>query len=174
MAFQAGSPEHLAAFQKRARTGQLTQEEREKLVSIHEAAHAVCLIDFGFPVDRATIIPEPGANGSVDAPFPVTFENFQKLCIATLAAGILESSISGTSNIAGDIAELCRLSRHFSINQDQFLDIFGLSYNEAAEWVVKNLNQVLVVAKLLSEKRTLTGDEVASAIQAGTPSSLNS
>jgi hypothetical protein len=63
------------------------------------------LIDSGLVVDRVTIIPEPGANGSVDALFPVTFENFQKVCIATLAAGILESTISGTSNIAGHVIE---------------------------------------------------------------------
>ena len=118
-----GSPEHISAFQKRVKAGQLTQEEREKLTSVHEAAHDCVLIDSGLVVDRATIIPAPGEKGSVDAPFPVTFENFQKVCIATLAAGILESTVSGTSNISGDLAELRRLSFHFSLSQDQFLEV---------------------------------------------------
>lgn len=161
-----GSPEHISAFQKRVKAGQLTQEEREKLTSVHEAAHDCVLIDSGLVVDRATIIPAPGEKGSVDAPFPVTFENFQKVCIATLAAGILESTVSGTSNISGDLAELRRLSFHFSLSQDQFLEVFGLLYNSASEWLVEHFNQVIAVAKLLFERKTLTGEEVAAAMQA--------
>jgi hypothetical protein len=146
MTFKLGSPEHLASFQKRAKAGQLTKDEKAKLTSIHEAAHACVLIDSGLVVDRATIIPAPGENGSVGAPFPVTFENFQTACIAILAAGILESTFSGTSNISGDLAELRRLSFHFSLSQDQFLEVFGLLYNSAGEWLVEHFNQVIAVA----------------------------
>jgi hypothetical protein len=166
--FKQGSSEHVAAFQKRAKAGQLTQEEQEKLTSIHEAAHACVLIDSGLVVDCITIIPAPGENGSVDAPFPVSFDNWQKVAIATLAAGILESSISGSSNISGDIAELARLSLHFSLNKDQFWEVFGALYNEALEFVVKNYDQILAVAKELYQKKTMAGDEVAATMQATT------
>lgn len=81
MTFQVGSPEHLAAFQRRPKADQLTPEEREKLVSIHEASHACYLVDSGFVVDRATIISEPSGDGHIYGQSPVMFENFHKACI---------------------------------------------------------------------------------------------
>lgn len=83
---------HRAVFQKRAKAGELTTEEKAKLIALQESGHAWRLLSKGFTADIVTIAANKpvteyfGDNdGCVGALFPISFENFQKVCIAALA-----------------------------------------------------------------------------------------
>jgi hypothetical protein len=144
----------------------MTPTQRRKLTAVHETVHAMYLISSGIKVNKVSIVANEKERGSVDADFfPVTFDNFLKVCRAIWATAIMESTLVGSANIAGDLAELRRLSLHFSLDQEQFLEVFGFQMDSAAAWLAAHSHRILVIAEMLFKNQTLTGQQVSEAME---------
>ena len=159
-----------------AQLGRMSNPENLRGTAYHEAAHAVVSELFEFPVDRVTIVP-----------FARNGENFYGMCFHDLTrdsvlVGPIQAECFIVQCFAGVVVEwkigtepLGQMPVSDLVHIDKIRLQMGLTQEETYPCYVQKTRDLVDIpdvwlaiertAKLLSEKKTISGDEVRSIVR---------
>jgi ATP-dependent Zn protease len=150
-------------------TGAMSRQQ-EKILSCHEAAHAVAFCKLLHGIDVCRITPNPEGDGYIgfvrgaNITESATKEEMQSRFVCSLVGPVLEAWITGEGYALGDLALLAKDALRWGLNSEQFYELLGKAHAAAVDFVRTHLDQIEKVGRALYEKKTLSNDEVKSLI----------
>jgi ATP-dependent Zn protease len=146
----------------------INESELRQRVAVHEAAHAVVGLDQGLEVGTVSIVPdEGGSEGRADVNIVSGEEEWMRFAIMTAAGAIGEDCITG-----GRILKMSEADRYSVMevlnsycSHSKVKHVLGTVLTVARASVRRRKVDIETLAKVLLDRRTLSGAEVAEIVK---------